>query len=153
LFGTASFYFKKNALFLSVQNFEIMSSTSATIKALLNGAEQLGTKDLGVLSAKVSEMLAKRPRLGLPKQEARLLLRINEGLPLGLMERANMLHEKRRDENIAPAEQEELMHLTAQIEDLHLERMKLLLKLAQLRGVSLKSLMNELGISPFVVND
>ena len=129
-----------------------MSSSSATIKKLLSSAEQLDTKELGVLSVKVSEMLATRPRHGMPKQEARLLLRINEGLPIELLERATILHEKRRNENISHAEQEELLQLTTQIEGLHLERMRLLLKLAQLRGISLQLLMNELGIAPFMGN-
>jgi len=126
-----------------------MASTTANIRELLTVAEQLDTKELSAFSVKVSEMLAKRSRPGLSKQEARLLLRINEGLPIELLERAAVLHEKRRDENLPPAEQEELRHLTAKIEALHLDRMKLLVKLAQLRGVSLRALMNELGITPF----
>ncbi|HRI61308.1 MAG TPA: hypothetical protein PK228_16320 [Saprospiraceae bacterium] len=129
-----------------------MSSTAVNIKELLTEADQLGTKELSDFSLKVNELLAKRTRFGLPKQEARLLLRINEGLPTELLERVAILHEKRREEVLAPVEQEELLQLTAEIENRHIERMKLLLKLAQLRGVSLKSLINELGITPFAAH-
>ncbi len=130
-----------------------MASTAATtIQELLSGADQLDTKDLSAFSLKVNELLAKRIQSGLPKQEARLLLRINEGLPVELLERANRLHEKRRNGILAPAEQDDLLRLTAEIENRHLERMKLLQKLSQLRGVPLKSLMNELGITPFAVH-
>ncbi|MBC7776463.1 MAG: STAS/SEC14 domain-containing protein [Phycisphaerae bacterium] len=129
-----------------------MASSTANIRELLTSAEQLDTKELSTFSIKVSEMLAKRPRIGLPKQEARLMLRINAGLPIELLEHTAALHEKRRDENLSPSEQEELLHLSAKIEALHIERMKLLLKLAQLRGVSLRSLMNELGITPYMAH-
>ena len=129
-----------------------MASNTASIRELLAEAERLETKDLGMLSVKVSEMLAKRPRPGLAKQEARLLMLINEGLPLELLERAAILHDKRQSDQISPEEIAELVLLTEKIEEIHLKRMKLVLKLAQMRGVPFKSLVDELGVKPFVGN-
>lgn len=129
-----------------------MSSSAATIRELLAEADRLDTKDLGVLSVKVSELLANRPRPGIPKEEARLLLQINEGLPIELLERAALLHEKRQEETLTVKDQKELELLTTQIEDLHLKRIKNLLKLAQIRGIPLPKLMDELGVKPYSMN-
>jgi len=74
------------------------------------------------------------------------LIRINQGFPEGLRERLATLRRKREDEVITDAEYEELTRLTDRAEELHAERMAALVELAQLRGISLSVLMDQLGI-------
>jgi hypothetical protein len=126
-----------------------MASNALTIKELLNGAEQLGTKELNVLSRKVHELLSRRKVPALPREEANLLIKINEAVSIDLLSKADFLHQKRRAGTLANHEQEELVRISDEIERQHVERMGYLLKLAQLRNVTLPELMKQLDITPY----
>jgi hypothetical protein len=126
-----------------------MGSNTAQIKALLTGANQLSTQDLDTFFQQVKDLLSRRNIPSLPQDEANLLLQIQESVPLSLLERAASLHKKRRDEIISESEQGELAEITHQIEMHHLKRMNFLVVLAKKRKVSLKTLMDQLGIVPF----
>ncbi len=56
------------------------------------------------------------------------------------------LRTKRADESPTPAEQQELISLTTQLEEWHARRMETLAELAKLRGVSLPVVMDQVGI-------
>ena len=126
-----------------------MATNSAQIKELLTSANQLSTKDLGAFFQQVRDMLSKRSISSIPQDEANLLLRIQESMPLPLLERAAILHEKRRDEVLAKNELEELLQITETIENQHIIRLELLTELAIRRSIPLKTLMEQLGITPF----
>lgn len=78
--------------------------------------------------------------------EASLLQKINEGLPERTWQRYDDLVERRRAETLTPAEHEELIAISDQIEDMNARRMAHLVELARLRGIPLVALMQELGI-------
>jgi len=78
-----------------------------------------------------------------------LLSSIQEATPVQLLEHAALLHQKRRAENLTPTEQSELLQLTEAIEKQHIVRMELLVELSRLRGVSWKTVMDQLGVLPF----
>jgi len=80
------------------------------------------------------------------QREAQLLMKINRGVPFDLQRRYDELIEKRRAETLTPDEYAELLRLTAQMEQLNVERVESLCKLADLRKMSLTALMRELGI-------
>lgn len=86
--------------------------------------------------------------LKLSEVESSLLLDINRGLPAAVAERYRQLTIRRRDHRLSPAEHEELIRLSDEVEDLQARRMESLSELARLRGTSLPGIMEELGIAP-----
>ncbi len=80
--------------------------------------------------------------------ETVLLLRINHALPAELLHRFGELVARRQAETITSDELHELIQITDQIEHHDSERLAALDALARLRGVTLGSLMDALGIQP-----
>ncbi len=80
------------------------------------------------------------------QSETALLLQLNRGLPDELQCRFDELVGKRQAETITPDELHELIGITDQIEQRDGERLAALDALARLRGVTLRSLMDTLGI-------
>jgi hypothetical protein len=90
---------------------------------------------------------ARREAPSLPASESELLLRVNDAIPIELQSRYAELIARRRDELLTPAELEELLGLTDEIERLEARRVAALAELARLRRLSLEELMGSLGIS------
>ena len=84
----------------------------------------------------------------LPRQEAELLRKINRSLSQIQWERYDQLLAKRRTETLIPAEIDELISLSDQIEVANVRRVKYLAELARLRNTSVSALISELGIKP-----
>lgn len=80
------------------------------------------------------------------KEEARLLEKINQGLPPELQQRYDILTARRQAKTMTMAEQQELFALIDRIERADLERVHALTELAERRGVSAAMLMADLGI-------
>lgn len=117
-----------------------------SLPVLLKGVEQLSTPELENFVAEVLSIQAKRRAPSLPKEEAVLLQRVNQGLPVATQQRFDHLNEKRRDETLTDEEHQELLALIEQIEESDVQRVKYLGQLAQLRNVSLPVLMKQLGL-------
>ena len=81
-------------------------------------------------------------------REAEILVQINKGLLSVKQERLDELIEKRQRNTITAKELRELKGLIDQVEQSDAERLKLLTELAQLRNVSLRKLIKELGLKP-----
>jgi hypothetical protein len=84
----------------------------------------------------------------LPREEAELLQKINQGLPEATWERYRALKLKRDDETLIPEEHAELIALTDAIEGWNVERLEIVSQLARLRGVQLSEMMKQLGLIP-----
>jgi len=125
-------------------NHEAQSHVS--LDDLLNGVEQLDAPELERFVSQVLTLRAKRVAPCLTGQESRLLEKINQGLPPGVQQRYDHLTAKRHAEKLAPDEHQELLGLIDRVEQADAERLQALGELAQLRQVSLKALMAELGI-------
>ena len=121
-----------------------------SLPVLLKGVEQLSTPELENFVAEVLSIQAKRRAPSLPKEEAVLLQKINQGLPVATQQRFDYLHERRRDETLTDEEHQELLALIEQIEESDVQRVKYLGQLAQLRNVSLAVLMKQLGLGQHV---
>jgi hypothetical protein len=78
--------------------------------------------------------------------ETDLLQQINQGLPLTIHPRYEELNAKLHVETITPAEHEELLQLSDELEQADAERLRHLIALAQLRQVPIDTLMDQLGI-------
>ena len=112
-------------------------------------AAQKGLDPAGYVLKVLGELLGKA-RAGsaarLDAEEARLLLKINEGLPETTWRRYRDLVAQRQAETLTGEEHAELIALSDHIEEVHARRLGYLAELARLRGVSLESLIEELGI-------
>ena len=121
-------------------------SSQLSPEQIVSAASHLSAPELKQVFDSLLALQAERAAPRLSAVESTLLLRINQGLPEGLRERIATLRKRRDDDVIPNDEYEELTRLTDRAEELHAERMAALVELAQLRGVSLPALMDQLGI-------
>lgn len=117
-----------------------------SLDELIKGADQLDEIDLDRLLYQVVVLRARRKALVLPEEEAKLLLKINQGIPADLRDRYQTLRQKREAEILTDTEHETLIQLSNEIEQIGAQRLEALASLAQLRDVSLLDLMGNLGI-------
>ena len=89
----------------------------------------------------------------LPRREATLLQKINQGLPESVWLEYDELIGKRQDETLTPRELERLIDLGDRIEEAHVARMALVAELAGIRHVPLETLMGQLGVRPHRIPD
>ncbi len=118
------------------------------IDELLKAVEQLSQSELEQFVSQVIVLRARRRAPSIPRTEAELLLKINQGVPSELQTRYKELIAKHKAETLTPEEYDELLCLTDQVEHLHAQRLKYLAELADLRGATLSDLMKQLEIRP-----
>jgi iron-sulfur cluster repair protein YtfE (RIC family) len=102
--------------------------------------------ELEQLVDQVLALRAERVAPHLSAEESALLSRINQGLPASERVRMRALLEKRDEQTLAPAEWQELTALTDKLELLHADRLAALADLAQVRGVTLDAVIQQLGL-------
>lgn len=119
-----------------------------SLDELIKAANQLNETDLDRLLQQVVALRTQRKAHVLPAEEAQLLYKINQGVPAELRTQYQMLRAKREAETLSETEYSTLIELSKQIEQFSANRLESLVKLAQLRQVSLTELMERLGIQP-----
>ena len=123
-----------------------------TKEEILEAVDQLSTPDLEEFVSQAIAIRARRREPSLSQSESVLLLQINQGISPELRWRSDELNAKSNNETLMPEEHFELLQLIDKIEAANVERTKLLATLADMRGVSLSKLMQDLGIiSPALV--
>lgn len=80
--------------------------------------------------------------------ETELLARVRRPVPADLQRRYSQLTVRLEAEILTPEEHQELLRLTDQVEQLNVERIEHIAALARMRGVSLRYLMDDLGLGP-----
>ena len=115
---------------------------------LLKAALQLPPVEWEQFVARLFTLKARERVPTLSEREAELLLKINQGLSSATQARLNELIAKRRAESITAKELRELKKLTDQVEEFDAERLTHLSELAALRGVPLRKLIKQLGLTP-----
>jgi hypothetical protein len=115
---------------------------------LLRGVEQLNTTDLEDFIRQILQIKAKRKAVKTQKKEAELLLVINHNFNKTEQTRFDELIEKRQSYTITEEELEELKTLSTYSEEIAVEQVKALTKLAALRNTTVRELMNKLDIKP-----
>lgn len=118
-----------------------------TTSELLEATNQLNTHELGEFVEQITHLYAHRKAPSLSPKETELLLKINQGIPATTQKPYTRLRKRLEAEEITPEEQEELIRLSDQIESQNVERLQALIELAQLRNMSVKEMMKQLGIS------
>lgn len=127
---------------MSTIKVEVQLSSEELLKAV----EQLSLPDLEQLVSKIIVLQAQRKASTLPQAEAELLLKINQSVPLDTHKYYDELIVKREAETLTIDDHKELLHLSEQIEKRQAQRLENLAELARLRGISLTTLMGNLGI-------
>jgi hypothetical protein len=124
----------------------IRVEANVTTEQLLHAVQQLPHDELDTFVAQVLAVRAQQAAPHLTQTESELLLRINQPLPAALQEHYNDLVGKRRAEQLTPTEHTELLALTDQIEQAEADRAAALAALAQIRQISVRAIMQELGL-------
>ncbi len=114
-------------------------------EALLDAVEQLSPPELDQFVAEVLKLRTRRGAARLGAVESELIVHINQGLPEAMRERYKELIDRRRDESLTPEEHEQLLRLTAEEERIEGDRLSALAELARIRGIPLRTLMDDLG--------
>lgn len=108
--------------------------------------EQLSLAELDRFADEVTAFRARRHAPILNADESALFAIINQSLSEAERNMLVELGEKRVEETLTSDEHQELLTLQQKLEALHAKRMKALAQLAQLRGVTLTVVMEQLGI-------
>jgi hypothetical protein len=114
---------------------------------LLKAVEQLSPQELEQFVSQVLSLRARRESPALSATDSQLLLRVNRGLPEDLGRHYAELIARRQSENLDQNELAELRQLTNVVESFEADRVSALIDLARSRGISLETLMIDLGIS------
>jgi hypothetical protein len=119
---------------------------SASGKQLVQAVERLTASELDAFVDQVAALRARRHAPMLSDDESSLFAIINQALPEPERQRLTELADRRSDERLTPGEHSDLLELQQRLEALHAARVKALAELAQLRGVTLTTVMEQLGI-------
>ena len=119
----------------------------ASMTTLFHEVERLDNRSLDTFIANIVSLRARRITPDKQKQEAFLLEKINKSLSLQDTLRFKFLNQKHAEGNIIEQEYAELSLLVEKIEKLNVNRLKYMTALAQVRNVSVRELMIQLGIN------
>ncbi len=120
---------------------------NSSVATLFHEAEQLDNRSLDAFIDTILLLRIQRETPDKQKEEAILLKKINKSLSIEQIERFRAFNQKRIEGDISEQENSELLILLEKVEKLNVNRLKYLTTLARLRNVSVRELMNQLGIS------
>ncbi len=123
-----------------------MPTAAPAFSELINYAARLDHRAFEHFLTNVYATRARAVARPLERAEADLLRKINLGFPPEKWERLDFLDAKMEASGLAETEHHELLALIEEYEQYALRRLKLLGKLAELRGTSLRDVMRQLGI-------
>ena len=119
----------------------------ASMTTLFHEVERLDNRSLDTFISNIVSLRVRRSISDKQKQEAFLLEKINKSLSLQDSLRFKLLNQKHSEGNITEQEYAELSVLVEKIEKLNVNRLKYMTTLAQVRNVSVRELMNQLGLN------
>lgn len=119
-----------------------------TVSDLIQNASQLDNRDFESFYKALLALRARRIAPVLTQKETELLEKIYQKLPSETLERYERLTNKRREDDIAPEEYQELLGLVQVVEQYNVQRLKYLAELAAMRKITTQELMQQLGLMP-----
>jgi len=117
-----------------------------TSNEILQNIVRLNTASIERLKADLETILEERKAEEKQKNETALVQKIQEYTKSETYERYKTLSNQLRAENITKAEHKELLALTQIVEAENVERLEHLMTLAKIRKMSLRGIMEELGL-------
>ena len=124
----------------------IKPSIQIDLEAIVDGLAELDTSELEAFADEVNTLLAQRKAPSLSKEETQLIARINQGIPLEVVERFQQLRDKQSGSSLFSKEKEELANLVDQMEAQEAKRLEDMITLAGIWKVSVDELRIRLGI-------
>ena len=118
----------------------------ADLGTLFQTVERLDNRSLDAFINRIISLRVQRTPSDRQKEEAVLLAKINKGLSVEQTGRFRFLKEKHAEKAISEEEYAELLVLLEKIEKFNVSRLKHLTTLARLRNISVRELMQQLGI-------
>ena len=119
---------------------------TAPVAKVIAATGELNAQDLETLISTLLVLRAQRSNVAISAKESALLQKINRSLSADQLRRLEYLQERRRAESMNDSEQHELITLIGEQEKLDVQRLKHLVKLAQMRKVPLRELAAQLGL-------
>ena len=117
-----------------------------TTEDIFAAITQLQPTEADKLTLRLLHLQAERKAPHIPEREAELLDRIYRVKRPEFRERFDTLFAKLRAFTLTPEEHEEFMRLTDESEAFDVQRLEALVELAKLRGKTLPTLMQDLGL-------
>jgi hypothetical protein len=126
-----------------------MSVTSQNLssKQILEAVKGLPNKEFEKFVKKILVIRANSQTKNSHSHETEILKKIYRKFSAEKLSQMRFLKEKRQIEELNEAEFSELASLTDSLEEFHANRMKNVVKLAKMRGLSLEETLQQLGIS------
>lgn len=124
----------------------IKPSIQIDLQSIVDGLAELDTSELEAFADEVNTLLAQRKAPSLSKEETQLITRINQGLPIEVVDRFQQLRDKQDAASLTAEETEELAHLVEQIETAEARRLEYMIALAGIWKISIDELRVRLGI-------
>jgi len=123
------------------------SKAPVNLDEIIEGMTAFDTETLEQFMQQVGNLVARKKAPNhLSERESDLLMAINYCIPAELQQRFEVLHVKSKSGILTAEEHAEMLQLIDHLEQKHAERLEKLLDLAQLRGVPLKTLMQDLQL-------
>ncbi len=119
-----------------------------SVVQIVENAARLDVQEFESLFNKLAVLRAQRTAPFLPKEEADLLKKINEGFPAEKWSRLAQLDEKMELSDLLPVESDESLLLAEELEAYTVQRFVYLKELATLRKILVEQLMQDLDIAP-----
>ena len=119
---------------------------SAHLNNIYNSLLNLNLIELDRVMQEVLILRRRKMPSVLTHNETELLRKINSGAPQVIQKRYNFLVKKRNKEELNEVEYEELLELTAYIENFDVKRLEYLLELAKLRNLSIDEIIEQLQL-------
>jgi len=124
------------------------SKASVDLDEIIEGMESLDTTTLESILQRVGVLVArKKAPHNRPAGEAALLSSIYSAIPAILQKRFDVLSLRSRQGLLTTEERTEFLQIIDELEQKHADRLGKLIELAQMRGVSLTALMQELQLT------
>jgi hypothetical protein len=129
-----------------MQTIEIRKGFKVGFEELVQGLTQLNSTELNSFLTRVNQIATKQDKLPISKQEEELIKQIKSIIPPSILKHFKHLQSKMHDDTITEKERSEMILLTDFMEQKSAERVLLLTKLSQLKGVSVLELVDMLKI-------
>lgn len=126
---------------------QINSKVKVGFDELVKGFSKLETSDIENFVLEITNIIAKRKAASLSKRESELFLTINKTWTPAKKKRFDLLTKKLQEEKMTAKEHTEYLKLIDLKQERAVKRLESLTELAQLRKVSLRKLMEQLGLN------